>query len=409
MATVTMHLADESERALSGEELQRLWRANIGDIPGIESLRFTVGEAAMTPGVSYALTHPNDQVLAQAVADFRDALQQEPSVYDLKDSLGFGKRQYDIELTEAGKAAGMTPRSLAAQLRARFFGDEVQRVQRGRDEIKVMVRYPKERRHSLRELGNERVVRADGVEIPLSTVARIVETRDYSTRMRIDGVQAAEISAAVDLTQSTPRRIAARLTSDVFPDLAHRHPGLRIMPIGQADEQVQIMEVLAYTVPLALLVMYVLIAVLLRSYVQPFVILAGMPFAFGGAILGHWVLGYDLSMVSIFGIVAVAGVVVNDTLVLMDRYNRIQAESDVPAVAAVSAAARQRFRAIVLTTATTVVGMTPLLMVKTEVTQNIVPIIVSLVFGLIGASVAILFFVPAVLLLGENVQQRLRH
>lgn len=409
MATVTMHLADESERALSAEELQRLWRANIGNIPGIESLRFIVGESAGKPGVSYALAHPDDQALAQAVADLRGALEKEPSVYDLEDSLTFGKRQYDIELTEAGKAAGMTPLGLAAQLRARFFGDEVQRIQRGRDEIKVMVRYPQDRRHSLRELGDERIRRADGVEIPLSTVARIVETRDYSTRMRIDGVEAAEVIAGVDLTRSTPRRVAARLTRDVFPDLTIRYPGLRITAIGQGHEQAQVAEVLAYTVPLALLVMYILIAVLLRSYVQPFVILAGMPFAFGGAILGHWVLGYDLSMLSIFGIVAVAGVVVNDTLLLMDRYNKIQAENEMPAVAAVSAAARQRFRAIVLTTATTVIGMTPLLMVKSEVTQNLVPMVVSLVFGLIVASVAILFFVPAVLLLGENVRQRFGH
>lgn len=328
-------------------------------------------------------------------------------MYEVTDSLGLGKRQYDIELTDAGRAAGLTPRALASQLRARFFGDEVQRIQRGRDEIKVVVRYPEDRRHSLRELGDERIVRPDGVEIPLSTVARIVETRDHSSKMRVDGVRAAEVGGRVDLTQSTPSTVEAQLTREVFPALGDRYPGLRVLLLGQAREGAQVAEVLAYTIPLALLVMYVLIAVQFRSYVQPFIILAGMPFAFGGAVIGHWMLGYDLTMVSVFGIVAVGGVVVNDTLVLMDRYNKIRATGNMPAVAAVSAAARQRFRAIFLTTATTVVGLLPLLLVKSEVTQNLVPMVVSLVFGLIVASTAILFFVPAILLMGETVRERL--
>ena len=406
LGMVTVHLREEAQRALSPAEFLGLWRAHVGDIPGADSVRFLADELSGEPGVAFAFVHPSDDVLAEAVAEVRVALETDPAVRAVVDSLGLGKRQYDIELTDAGKAAGMTPAFLARQLRARFFGEEVQRVQRGRNEIKVSVRYPRERRHGLRDLRDERIVRPDGVEIPLSTVARVVETRDPSVRTRIDGVPAAEVSAHVDLERSTPARTEARLVRDVFPAVLARHPDLRVVEIGQAREEAQVVATLMYTVPLVLLAIYVLIAVLFRSYGQPFIILAGMPFAFAGAIAGHWLLGYDLLMGSIFGILAVGGVVINDTLVLMDRYNRIRAESDVPAVAAISAAARQRFRAIVLTTATTAVGMLPLLLVKSEVTQNLVPLVVSLVFGLIAASAAILFFVPAVLLVAENARDR---
>ena len=407
LGSVTVHLRGESERSLSPAGFERLWRANVGNVPGTQSLRFRSGEGRSNPEVSYALVHPDDETLTRAVADLRRALEADPALNEVEDSLAFGKRQYDIELTEAGKAAGMTPRMVAAQLRARFFGDEVQRIQRGRDEIKVVVRYPEARRHSLRELGDERITRPDGVQIPLSTVARIVGTRDHSTLIRIDGVRAAEVRARVDLVEATPGTVSGKLRRDVLPMLAQQYPGLQVKLLGPARDNALMVDVLSYTVPLALLVMYILIAVQFRSYVQPFVIVAGLPFAFGGAIIGHWILGYDLTMVSVFGIVAVGGVVVNDTLVLMDRYNKIRSGADMPAVAAVSAAARQRFRPIILTTLTTVVGLLPLLLFKGEATENLVPMVVSLVFGLVVASVSILFFVPAVLLIGETVRERL--
>ena len=408
VASVTVHLRSESERSLSPTGFERLWRANVGNIPGTESVLFHSGEERSNPSVSYALAHPERETLAHAVAELRRRLEADPALYEVEDSLVMGKRQYDIELTEAGKAAGMTPRMVAAQLRARFFGDEVQRIQRGRDEIKVVVRYPEARRHGLRELGDERITRPDGEQIRLSTVARVAETRGFSTLMRIDGLPAAEVRASVDTLETTPGTVAAKLGENVFPALAGKYPGLQIKLVGPARDDALMVGVLSYTVPLALLVMYILIAVQFRSYVQPFVVVAGLPFAFGGAIIGHWILGYDLTMLSVFGIVAVGGVVVNDTLVLMDRYNKIRAEADMPAVAAVSAAARQRFRPIILTTLTTVVGLLPLLLFKSEATHNLVPVVVSLVFGLIVASVAILFFVPAVLLIGETVRERLR-
>jgi len=417
LATVALHLRDESERSLSPKAFERLWRRLAGDIPGAESVRFISTEGSISlPGVSYALVHPDDDSLARATAELRGALDDMPAVFQLEDSLVVGKPQYDIELSELGKTAGLTPGGLAAQLRARFFGDEVQRLQRGRDEIKVMVRYPEERRHRVSELMNERISRTaargggvapgDNAQVPLYLVADISETRGYRTLTRMDGIRAAEVKARIDTDISTPRRVAAELSEAVLPMLLDRYPGLRVEPLGQAKEQADVQEVLAYTIPLALLVMYILIAVQFRSYAQPFIVLAAMPFGMAGAIIGHWVLGYDVSIVSVFGVLAVAGVVMNDTLVLMDRYNKIRASSEMPAIAAVSAAARQRFRPIVLTTATTVVGVLPILLFKAEVTQNLVPMIVSLVFGMITATFGILLFTPAVLLVAEGLRER---
>lgn len=233
-------------------------------------------------------------------------------------------------------------------------------------------------------------------------MARIEETREPSTLMRIDGVPAAEIVARFGggETRSDVDAVVAR----VGGDLAERDPDLRLMRLGGAEGERKAIESALYTVPLVLLVIYTLIAVVFRSYWQPLVILAGIPFAFAGAVFGHWILGYSVPPSSLLGVVA--GVAVNDTLVLMGRYNRIQTQSPMPVIAAVSAAARQRFRPIALTTATTVVGMLPLLIVKAEIMQTFTPLVVSLVFGLIASSAAILFVVPTLLYLAETMRER---
>ena len=403
LASVIGHVVDESRRSLSLADLERLWVASIGDVPGALSVRTTA--ANTWSGLWYAVTHPDPEVLAPAVGEIREAMQQHPAISYVEDSLAPGKLQYDIELTDRGNAAGLSPGAVASQLRSRFHGDDAQRIQRGRDEIKVMVRYLDDDRGSLRELRDERIRRADGVEMPLGTVARVVETRQPALTMRIDGVPAAEVAARLDLGEVT-----ATVRDDleqVFDDLIERHPGLTIVAGGTTGQEDDVIDTLLYTYPIALLVMYGIIAVQFRSYWQPLVILAGIPFAFAGAAFGHWFLGYSAAVPSSLGFVAVSGVVVNDTLVLMHRYNQIRAEGQVPAVAAVSAAARQRFRAIALTTATTVVGMTPLLMTHAEVLVSFLPMVVSLVFGLIAASAAVLFLVPSVLLLGETARERL--
>ena len=409
LASVTMHIKDEAQRSLRPPELERLWRLNAGRLRGVESIRYNTAQAPNNAEVQYALVHPEEETVAAATTELRNAIGGYPALFQIEDSLGESKRQFDLELTDAGIAAGLSAAGLARQLRNRFYGAEVQRIQRGRDEIRVMARYPEERRRSVRELLDERILRPSGAQLPLSAVARIVETRDYSTRTRIDGVLAATVSARVDRQLSSPNTVISEINEELVPGLLNKHPGLRIILQGQAEGQAEINTILRFTVPLALLLMYFLMAVQLRSYWQPVLVLAGLPFAIAGALLAHMVLGYDLSTPSTLGMVAVGGVVVNDTLVLMDRYNKIRLESGAtPAIAAVSAATRQRFRAIFLTTVTTIVGLMPMVYGKSEVTYNLLPMVISMAGGLIAASLALLFFVPALVLLVDGARDAFR-
>ena len=409
VASVTLRLHDESKRAVSSDEVMRSWRRNVGEVVGVERLLYSTGDAnnAVAADFGMALVHPDAEALEQIAAELIALIKASPGVIDAYDSLVPGRRHLDLELTPAGQAVGLTAANLAAQIRARFFGAEVQRIQRGRDEIKVMVRYPEGRRGSLAELADERIELPMGGDIPLSVAVRVVETQDWETLKRIDGLPAVEIDSFLDTSVVTARELSSRV-DELLPELSARYPGLAVAwSVAGAEDDEQTMGPLAYTLPVALLVMYMLMAVQFRSYVQPLVILTAMPLAGAGAVLAHFVLGYDVTLASVFGLVAVLGVVINDTLLLMDRSNSLRAASSLPAIAAIGGAVRERFRPIFLTTLTTVVGLLPVLYLKSEAMANYAPLVVSIIGGLVAGSAGILFVVPAMLLLGEGVRERL--
>ena len=402
IASVRVILNNEPLRTLSADELERIWRGNTGEIPGAERLSYEAEFFGPGRDVEYEVAHQDDATLRQAVADLKDAYAAIPSLYEIQDSESLGKRQYDIELTPAGEAAGLTPADVARQLRRNFFGDEVQRIQRGRREIKVMVRYPNEQRRSARDLFNVRIRLADGTEAPLTTVAKVTESRSFSTIDRVDGLRIVTVSGEVDGELATPSEVNAVMQTQVLPDLQARYPGLQARQAGFGREQSEDLESLSNLASLALLVIFVLIASQLRSYVQPFIILASVPCGAAGALIGHWLLGYDLSFISIFGMVALSGVVVNDSLVMVDRYNKIRASTGMSANEAIVEAARHRFRAIFLTTATTALGLTPMLFETSTQAQFLIPMAVSLATGIVFASVVILFLVPALVSIRES-------
>ena len=408
IASVQVVLNNEPLRTLAAEELERIWRGNTGEIAGAERLSYEAEFFGPGGDVEYELAHQDDAMLHQAVADLKDAYAAIPSLYEIQDSESLGKRQYDIELTPAGEAAGLTPADVARQLRRNFFGDEVQRIQRGRREIKVMVRYPGEQRRSTRDLFNARIRLADGTEAPLSTVAKVAESRSFSTIDRVDGLRIVTVSGEVDSKLATPGEINALVQTEVLPELQARYAGLQVRQAGFGREQSEDLESLSSLTLLALLVIFVLIASQLRSYVQPFIILASVPCGAAGALIGHWLLGYDLSFISIFGMVALSGVVVNDSLVMVDRFNKIRAETGLPVREAIVAAARHRFRAIFLTTATTALGLTPMLFETSTQAQFLIPMAVSLATGIIFASVVILFLVPALIAIRDDLHRGAR-
>ena len=403
LATVEVRLLPLSERRVSEQEFRRLWRRAAGEVPGARIVTYNEPAGFVSTLVSHALLHEDEDVLARAVADLRAIYTAAEGMGEVEDSLLPGKRRYDVQLTEAGIAAGLTAAQVAGQLHNTFFGVEVQRVQRGQDEIRVVVRYPGERRRSMRDLLDERIVTPAG-NVPIATVATITEAQDYAELVRIDRVRAATVSGHFDPQVAGSLDVTGAIES-ALPALLARYPGLTIEQHGVTREASATADTLAWSFPLALLVVYGLLAAQLRSFAQPLLALASLPMVVVGVVVGHFVLGYGLTNTSLFGAVAISGVVVNDTLILLDRYNRIRAENDaLPAVAAIAAAARHRARAILLTTATTFMGLLPLLYDKSEVNAFQVPMVISLVAGLAFASVGVLFLVPAIMIIAETVR-----
>ena len=403
LATVEVRFAPSPP--LAELDFLRRWRDRMGEIQGAERVHFVTSADLFSPSVSYTLTHDDMEVVARAVDDLRDAALDIEAMREVHDTLAPGARRYDLQLNDAGFMAGLTPRRLANQLRDAFFGAEAQRIQRGPDEVRVVVRYPAERRRSLRDLLDERISLGERKEVPLSTVARITETQDYATLTRLDGRRAATVTAFYDPEVETGLRVRRAVSREILPALAERHPGLGIEAAGSTRQSSRTAGTLAWTFPLAMLAVFGLLAAQMRSLAQPFLALAGLPMAGVGAVLGHFVLGYELNYVSLFGLVAVSGVVVNDTLILMDRYNEMRRKNpDFPVIAAISAAARDRARPIVITSATTIVGLLPLLYDKSEIVQFTVPMVISLTAGLAFASIGLLFFIPAVLIVAEMLK-----
>ena len=448
LATVVAVLNDEPARSLSSTELMHMWRSRVGKLQGAESVAYNASSMVTIPEVGFVLTHDDADALARAGDDFEQYLAGQEGVYGTTTSLAPGKRQFDIEINNLGVAIGLTADEVAEQLRDRFHGVEVQRNQRGRDEMKVVVRYPGEERLTLADILDERIplpanlagqgagqggaqgagpmqggllggampgMPAQGANaglpvpgVPLALVAQVTETRGLAAIERQDGRRSALIQARVDTARRTPNSVNADLEGELLPRLLAEHPGLDFEYAGQLELQERTFGVLALLVAVAGLIIYGLIAIQLKSYLLPLVVIAAVPFAAAGAVIGHLLLGYDLSAYSVFGMVAIGGVVVNDVLVLLDRYRTIRAQSGQRAdVAMVSAATRHRFRAILLTTVTTLTALLPTIYTGSAFSAPLIPLIISMVAGLAFANTVLLFFVPALLTVLEGFQERL--
>ena len=403
IATVALRLHDRPIRQVSPEDIEHAWRRNVGLASDLEEISIRTTRFWFKPSVAYALVHDDPETLQEAAAELKSFMSQIPGIYAIFDSLSPGKRHFEIELTPVGEAAGLTPAMVSNKLRASFHGLEVQRIQRNRDEIRVVVRYPPERRRSLRELAGEWIKIPGGREIPLLTAAQVIEQQESAALTRIDGRPAALVNAQADPAATTPAQARRKIAEEFLTGLAEKYPGLTISPNAGARDEREMLRTLAVMVPIVLLLIFALIASFLRSYWKPLVVVTGVPVACAGAVFGHWILGWHLTAVSIFGMIGVAGVIVNDALVLLDRYNTIRRENEMlPAIAAVSAAARDRFRAVFLTSLTTVLGLSPLLYERSDELLFIVPFAVSMLGGLIASTAFTLFVLPAIFMIVEG-------
>ena len=403
-AQIQIQLTPSADRTTSSSELEALWRERTGQLAGVEQLSIISSAGPQDADIAYELSHPENEALEAAVRQLAEWLAEIDGVSEIEDGLDIGKRQLNFTLTPAGEAAGLTPRDVARQVRQAFFGEEVQRVQRASDELRVFVRYPEDERVGLSDLNDLRVRTRDGDSLPLSVAATITESRSYTQIERIDGRRIVEVTADVDEARLTPGEARARVESEMLPQLVETYPELRWTLAGAGREQAEDFASLGRGLLIAIVIMYALLATQLRSYIQPLIILIAIPFGIGGAILGHFILGYPLSFPSIFGMVALSGVVVNASIVLIDRYNMNVNEREMAPVDAIAEAAGRRFRPILVTTLTTALGLLPIISEQSPQAQFLVPMAVSLGAGLVFASITILMLLPALVMIIDDVR-----
>lgn len=398
IATATLELRSADSRSISSAEIERLWLGAVGPIPGVKSL--VVESAGISSGadLSFNLSHPNEERLLQASAQLVSALENINGVREIESTAQLGKRQINFSLTPAGTAAGLSVDDLSRSIRRAYFGEEVTRIQRDGEEIKVLVRFPKNERDNLADLASLKIPLANGTEVALSTVASIQETRSFVSINRVDGQRIISVSADVDEAVTTPNIVNSMIQNEIIEEIKTDFVGLRVSTEGHARSQSEELNTLIKNFLTAILIIYVLIASVLRSYIQPLVIMAIIPFGLVGAVFGHLLLGYDLSFLSFFGVVALSGVIINDSIVLIDYYNEKQKLGG-DTIDSIIEAVRRRFRPILITTLTTFIGLLPMIAETSMQAQFLIPMALSIAFGILVSSFFILLLVPACLAL----------
>lgn len=411
LGSVRAELLPTQLRGLSSELLMVDWEKEIGPIPGIEALKFA-GIQAGPPGAPIEIwVQGGDNISTEVIRDAADELKEKLATYDgvyqIQHDFRPGKREVQFELKPEARALGITVADLARQVFAGYFGEEAVRVQRGRDDVRIRVRYPEEKRSRLSELETVRIRTPQGEEVPLMSVAKVEYVPGFSDIKRTDGMRRASVSAEVNPDKANPAEIFADLNAGFFQELERKHPGIRISQQGEIKKMNESFGPLMLTFPLALIAIYIIIATSFRSYLQPIVVMAAIPFGLMGAVIGHVVLGYDLSMMSIFGMVALAGVVVNDSIVLIECVNEFIADGHSVDDALRKAGAR-RFRPIFLTTVTTVGGLSPLILERDLQAQFLVPMAISLAAGVCAATILTLIVLPCLMAMLNDARRLAR-
>jgi multidrug efflux pump subunit AcrB len=408
VASVYVSLVPTDQREISSFAFAAEWRRKIGEIAGLESLSLDSSTGHYTKPIDLQLSHSDPRELEAAARELADIFQHYDGVKDVENGIELGKPQMDFKISPDGVNAGLTPAELAAQVRGAFYGAEAFRQQRGRHEIKVMVRLPKAERETLESVEEMIVHTPAGGEMPLRQAASVKFGRAYTSINRNDGRRTVRIMADVEEERANPQEVLASVMKNGLPRLMADHPGLTYGFSGRQRDNRDFFEYLWVAFPLALIIMYLLIAVPLRSYLQPlFVVMAAIPFGYVGAVLGHLIMGYNLSMISLLGVVALSGVVVNDSIVLIAAANRFRGRGYSP-IDAIKAAAQQRFRPILLTSLTTFGGLAPMIFETSVQARMLIPMAVSLGFGVIFSTLIVLLLVPALFVMIENLGSRLR-
>jgi multidrug efflux pump subunit AcrB len=406
LAELNVQLVPSEQRTPSSDAIMSRLRERVGTIPDATALTFTTSFFSTGKDIDVALYHDDMTTLRAAVAELEHELRRLPDVKDVQNSWRTGKRELELAVTPAAEAIGIDQRELAHQVRQAFHGEEAQRIQRGRDDVKVMVRYPEDDRRSASTLDAMRIRTPAGDEVPLHEVATAEARRSPTTITRVDRRRSLRVSGDIDENDPDASAEAVNdiLRERVLPDLVSRFPGLRFDFEGDQKKKTDLLVSLAGGFLIALFLIYALMAIPLHSFVQPLMIMTAIPFGFVGALGGHLITGHDLSILSMFGVVALAGIVVNDNIVLVDWINR-QRAAGAALLDAVLTAGAARFRPILLTSLTTFGGLLPLLLERSVQARFLVPMAVSLAFGVMFATTITLVLVPALYLVVEDLRR----
>lgn len=406
----------------SSEKIEQMWREEVGEIPGVSSLTFASSLFQGGNAVEVELSHYNFDQLLAAADDLKATLGDYPGVYDIADSFETGKMELKLRLKDTGRLLGLTVENLARQVRQGFYGYEVQRVQRGREDIRVMVRYPETQRRSLADVERMRIRLPDGTEVPFLEVAEVALGRGYATISRADQRRIVSVTASVDQNVVTGNEVNEVLRAKTLPALQDKYPGLIFNFEGEQKIQQEIAASLGSSAAIAMMAIFALLAVQFRSYIQPAIIMSAIPFGLIGALVGHvimslyytvmqyltlgiWqVVPFNFSILSIFGIVALTGIVVNDSLIMIDLINN-ERTAGVPLKEVVRDSVLRRFRPIMLTTLTTFFGLVPMMVERSLHARFLIPMAVSLAFGVLFATMITLILVPSLYMILEDVKR----
>ncbi len=403
LASISMFLTPSESRGVPASEIANRWRERVGEVVGVETLTFTSNLIHLGANIDVQLAHEDFAVLDEAAERLKEIIATYPGTGDIADNYTLGKREVKVRLKAEARTLGITEEDLGRQLRGAFYGAEALRLQRGRNEVKVLVRYPEESRQRFWDLENLRIHVPSGGEIPLDRAATLAESRGFSKINRTDRKRVINVTATVDSHVANAEEIVAELKSDALPKLMADYPGLSYDMEGEDKNRRESMASMFTGFKLVLIVIFALLAIPFRSYSQPLLIMVAIPFGIVGAILGHFLMGYDLSILSMFGIVALTGVVVNDSLLLIDYVNRARRQGQ-PLHDALMEAGQRRFRPILLTSLTTFFGLMPMILETSVQAQFLVPMAISLAFGILFATGITLLLIPSLYLVLEDVR-----
>jgi multidrug efflux pump subunit AcrB len=404
-AQVRIYLTPPKVRPISTSKMTQLWREETGEIAGLETIKFEsdAGGPGRGAAISVELSHRDIGVLEHASAELAAAMEYFPNVIDIDDGFSPGKQQIDFKVRPEAQSLNLHAADIARQVRQSYYGAEALRQQRGRNEVKIMVRLPREERISEFHL-EEMILRTpDGGEVPLVEAVTLKRGRADTSIERRNGRRVVTVSADVR-PRSQAAQVTAVLNSDTIPALSARYPGLSFSYEGRMADRTESIQSLIRGLLIALIIIYAMLAIPLNSYIQPLIIMLAIPFGLVGAVIGHLIMGYSLSVLSLFGIVALSGVVVNDSLVLIDFANRRRKKGSI-AVEAIQDAAIQRFRPIMLTTLTTFGGLAPMIFETSRQARFLIPMAISLGYGIVFATVITLVIVPSVYLIIDDVRK----